>query len=161
MPKHIWSVLCYKGCLDQFTNQVSLLDVIEIITIRSKTKPAEPGPHASVPIKMHLVSLWTRSHPDRAETVVTRILIQAPDGSKIPGSEVTLELEKPSLRNFMSFTTMPFRGPGQYIFVVQYRSEPTEPWQVAVSIPIEVRVEGASDKAPSVEESSKEETASR
>src|SRR6266403_656544 len=50
MAKHVWSVLCYKGCLDQYTNQVSLLDVIEGIII----KPMEPVPEIPMGKEIHL-----------------------------------------------------------------------------------------------------------
>src|SRR5262245_60174861 len=77
MAKHVWSVLCYKGVVDQFTNQVSLLDVTETVVV----KLLEPVPQATdaetndvrLPMNLHLVTLWIRSNLAVPEECDTRV----------------------------------------------------------------------------------------
>ena len=140
MPDHIWSVLCYKGCLDSHSNQVSLLDVIEGISLR----PIEPIIKANVhiPIHMNVVSLWTRSNYDTPETFETRLVLGVPDGSEISTKEIIADLQGHTrIRTFMSLETFPYRGPGLYKFIVQYRRTSNDPWKKVASIPLDVRVE--------------------
>lgn len=148
MPEHIWSVLCYKGCLDSYTKSVSLLDVIESITLR----PREPVPKGDVhiPIQMNLVSLWTRSDLNTPETFETRIHLEVPDRSAISAKkELTADLQNHvRIRTFIRFETFPYRGPGLYKFIVEYRSTSNDPWREVASIPLDVRVEQMAAEAP-------------
>lgn len=147
MPKHIWSVLCYKGCLDQYTNQVSLLDVIENISLRP-TGPAPSG-NVHIPIQMNLVSLWMRSDLNSPETFETRIIVKAPDGFEHPSNELVADLQTHTrIRTFRRFEILPYRGPGLYEFIVEYRGTASDAWNSVVAVPLDVRVEEVPAGAP-------------
>jgi hypothetical protein len=151
MAKHVWSVLCYKGLLDQYTNQVSLLDVIEAISI----KPGEPVPEAledkemRVPVHLALVTLLTRSDVAVPEVGMLRVRLVLPDGVSRPPQEVKVDLTKHvRLRNFTTITSLPLRGDGYFYFVVELRDEASDEWKTAAEIPLEFKVEPFAPPAP-------------
>ncbi len=144
MARHVWSVLCYKGCLDQYTNQVSLLDVIEAISI----KPAEPVPETQgdkeirVPVQMTLVTLLARSDVAVPEVGMMRVRLVLPDGVSRPPQELKFDLTKHRrLRNFTRIQSLPLRGDGYFNFVVELRDEAADEWRTAAEIPLEFKVE--------------------
>jgi hypothetical protein len=139
MPRHIWSVLCLKGVLDQYTNTVSLLEAIEGM----KITPETPLPDRRINIRtpMHLVSLWCRGDRDTPESFEARSVIVLPSGLEVPGVPMHAGLqESRRIRTFMRMQSMPFEGGGQYGFAVEYRSAPTEPWTRVATIPVDVEV---------------------
>lgn len=148
MPDHIWSVLCYKGCLDTYTNQVSLLDVIENISL----KPEGPIPQGDVriPMPMSVVSLWTRSDYDVPETFETRLVLKVPNGSVLATKEIIkADLQSHTrIRTFARLQAFPYQGPGLYKYIVEYRGMPNVPWQAVATIPVDVRVEAPPPEAP-------------
>jgi len=140
MPEHIWSVLCYKGCVDQYTNQVSLLDVIEGIRIQPIREPPQISKVLAMPFPLHLVSSWIRSQLDIPERIQIRAAVIAPDGSEVhqkPWLDGDLE-SKPRLRSLIRFPSMPYRGPGLYRFAVEYRNSDDQSWQRVASVPMEL-----------------------
>lgn len=143
MPEHFWSVLCYKGCLDQYTNQVSLLDVIDQVVVRPLGEQPPINTKAAMPIHLNIVSLWGRAEADKPERIQVRVVVVAPDGSEIrPGGHVDGDLEtKWRLRTFMRFDSMPFRGAGHYRFAVEHRSNEGDEWRRVASLPLDLRIE--------------------
>lgn len=138
MAKHIWSVLCTRGVLDRYTNNVSLHDVVEEIAIT----PSRPMPDAlgAFPASLSLVSLWVRSEADTPETVQTRMRLLAPDGTKVAEGSVVVDMttHKRS-RYFSHLTAMPFKGDGVYQFVVE-QLVGDQDWREVASVPLEVTV---------------------
>lgn len=151
MPQHIWSVLCYKGCLDTYSNQVSLLDVIEGVSL--KTNQLQ-GP-LRVPVQMSLVSLWLRSEPGVAETFEARANLVMPDGTELPGLVTTADLKTYSrIRTFMRIEGLEFRTPGLYWLAVEHRPSADSEWVRASRVPLDVqieRVESATPESPAPE----------
>jgi hypothetical protein len=139
MPRHVWSVLCLKGVLDQYTNTVSLLETIESMKITPET--SLPDRRINIRAAMHLVSLWCRGDRDTPESFEVRSVIVLPSGSEVPGVPMQAGLqEHRRIRTFMRMQTMPFEGAGQYGFSVEYRSAPTEPWTRVATVPVDVEV---------------------
>ncbi|SRR6266478_3237634 len=144
MAKHVWSVLCYKGCLDQYTNQVSLLDVIEGIII----KPMEPvpeipmGKEIHLPVQMSLVSLWIRSDMAVPEEPMTRVRTIVPGGASRSPQMIKIDLTKyPRTRNFLRFETLPFHGEGFFYFMIELHDAASGEWRTLAEIPLELKVE--------------------
>lgn len=152
MPEHIWSVLCHKGCLDHYTNSVSLLDVVEAIRLRPiGQRPEGPNVVVGFPMRLSLVSLWVRSHPDVPERLSMRVVVVKPDGTEVL-PQVALEgdlTEKRRLRTFAWVEALPFSGPGVYQFAIEYRSGEQKDWRRVAMVPVEVEVEVPPQAAPS------------
>ena len=138
MAEHVWSVLCYKGCLDKFTNQVSLLDVLDRITI----EPVEGMEiEAAFPLQADLVSLWYRSDWQKEESTKTRVRLRFPDGTWAP-KDYVLEIdltENPRNRTFVKMAVLPYEGKGVYRFVVEVLG-PDGEWRHCASVPLEMKL---------------------
>jgi hypothetical protein len=144
MPRHVRSVVCQKGVLDKYTNNVSLLEIIEDI----KITPESPLPSGRVNIRasLHLVTLWCRTDRDAPETFEARSVVILPDGSEVAGVPMEAGLQQHRrLRTFMRMEVMPFDGPGVYCFAVEYRSSPKEQWTRVATIPVEIQVAPRAD----------------
>src|SRR5262249_54259531 len=158
---------CYKGVLDQYTNQVSLLDVIENII----AKPLEPLPSmidaqakdVRVPINLHLVTLWIRSSFAVPEECNTRVRLITPTGEDKRSGEQIMKVDLKNhlrSRSFVRIESLPFRGEGFYYFIVE-RNEAPDVWRTVAEVPLEFRLEAsasadkqqsASQKAPALKD---------
>lgn len=140
MAEHVWTVLCYKGCIDQYTNQVSLLDVVEAITVTSEG-PLPEVPQGSFSCKLNLVSLWARSKTDVPEMPRCRVYLVTPDGSKKGMAEFEPDLKEGTRsRIVVRIDTLPYSGSGFYNFIVEQFNEATEKWKRVARIPFEIRL---------------------
>lgn len=156
MAEHLWSVACSRVCVDKFTNQVSIHDVLEEMTIAL----AEPAPDFSTsPGFQHtfqVVSLWRRSDPEVPEQGRCRLRALAPrDPQSTESGESVLSLDtNERTRTIVTVGALPYRGAGTYYIVVEVRDG--EEWKVVSRIPIELHVkEGAQ---PAEQKSAPEET---
>jgi hypothetical protein len=141
MAQLVWCVLCRKGVLDKYTNQMSLLDVIDELTIA----PAQPIPADArdifLSVQFHVVSLWVRSDMSVPETLRFRTVISGPNNRTSPGPETEINLrEFVRSRHITRFEALPFHGAGQYRFFIERYSAEREGWERLTSIPLEVKI---------------------
>lgn len=143
MAEHVWSVLCYKGVIDKFTNQVSLLDVIEAFNFEEvpQLPPESERPEGTFfRVQAQVVSLWVRSQHDIPETVRWRVAIRLPTG-KIETGDTQTEADLSAGtrgRSILQFPVLPFAGMGTYWFDVQ--AADGDNWITKASIPVELRL---------------------
>lgn len=145
MAEHIWSVLCHKGCLDKYSNSISLFDVMEQVDLLEPI-PAPPDGNtiSTFKIQLHLVSLWVRSDLIKPERTLCRVRIITPDGKTIRGSQPEIDLiEHRRTRSFIIMDAFPFTVEGVYRFIVEqspYRKRKFQ-WTEVARIPFEVRLQ--------------------
>jgi len=138
MPQLIWSVLCSKGCLDSYSNQVSLLDVIEGLNIKTN----QPEGRLHIPVQMNLVSFWMRSDPGAPETFEARANLLMPDGTELPGLALSGDLQtNQKLRTFMRIEGLEIREPGPHWLAVEYRTSTESEWVRVAKVPLDVQIE--------------------
>jgi hypothetical protein len=142
MIEHVWSVLCSRAILDRDTNSVSLIDIVEEITIQGPVLPSEEGGTSAFTITMALVSLWRRDPEDQPTKGQARVLLFAPNGEPLKEFSVySIDLsEKLRMRAFGNIPVFPFRGPGSYHFSIQLQDEREEEWKEVASIPLRLIV---------------------
>ena len=151
--KVIWAILCQSAVIDKDSNNVSLLNIIEEITI-----PAEPplieqpaGEDISQligPGLFDFVILWSRSDPEVAEHGLGRIRLLLPNNEPLFTStefevDLTRYLRSRLRSKFPGFPTR--RGEiirGIYDFVVESRSEGDE-WEERFVLPLRVALQTA------------------
>jgi hypothetical protein len=138
MAEHVWSVLCYKGCIDKFTDQISLLDVVELLPVSFERSPMELR-ESGLDVQLQLVSLWTRSKPESPEVAHTRVSLLTPDRSIEGQDEQVVDLQRCSrIRTFFKMTALPFRDFGVYVFVVEQSDGTRDRWREVARIPLEI-----------------------
>src|SRR6266496_2777341 len=79
MIEHAWSVLCSKSTIDAETNNISLIEVLEQISIA--TGPPAAGTEGLIPLRVELVTLWMRAQPDQPGHGRGRVSFVRPSGT--------------------------------------------------------------------------------
>ncbi len=146
MARHIWSVLCERALVDHESNSVSLIDVVEEISIDA---PLPPEP-VSVPLRLALVSYWTRTARDTPEQGHTRFLVQSPLGELLArGRDIQVDLlHEVRAQTLGRIEVMPLQGEGPYHFIVEYRPLGDPGWTECTRVPVDVVARPAVGQEP-------------
>jgi hypothetical protein len=138
---HKWSLLCYRACIDKYTNLLSILDVTEEITVQEAQTPIPEN--AALPVSIQLVSMWYRSNPAQPEKFWQTLTVTLPNGDIFkPGKALEGNLEEHSrIRLLLGVQAIPFTGPGRYVFNVTVSNSPDGPFEeVVAEVPLEIKV---------------------
>lgn len=136
MINHIWTVLCSKSITDQESNNISLLEVLEQLTIAG---PPTPG---VVPVRFEVVTLWGRSDTDQPSRGHARLLFLTPSDTVTGEHEHDIDLSVyQRTRNRTLMTGLPVQETGRHHFRVQLRDEGETEWRDVADIPLQVSLE--------------------
>ena len=134
MIRHVWTVACIHAVVDQESNLLSLLDVIEQINI-----PGTPAPNKAIGLTLDLTSLWVREDPDAPEQGHARVRFVSPSGNELKSIQTNVDLsEHERLRSRGRFVGLPAPEAGRFTFRVDLANEGTEEWNEVASIPIRI-----------------------
>lgn len=142
--KNLWSVVCYKGVIDKETNQISLIDVMDTITLAPEHKERlenELVKHEIVllPVKMQLVGLWERTNRDQPEVGEVRGRLIAPNGKVVAEHLMPINLvDHVAWRFIIKFPAFPYTGLGVYPLVIHWRSKGGKRWKKEVELGVTV-----------------------
>jgi hypothetical protein len=136
MAKLAWAVLCQQAMTDATSNQISLMNILEEITlvafedqgqmlVDSEALKTTSGHGMS----FQLCSFWLRDDADVPEFVEARAEVKSPKGRTLVNQEFAVDLNQfQRLRSFVKFLSVPLDGPnsdgggplpGVYTFKVQ------------------------------------------
>lgn len=133
MLEHIWSVLCSRSVIDSETNNVSIQDVIEQITIN-----AEPAENGFLPFPLELITLWGRKEFNEPSKGSERVIFESPSGKSEIVSEAVIDLTKVERhRHRVRFPGLPVSETGKYYFKVETKNGDNE-WREVSAIPLKV-----------------------
>jgi phage-related baseplate assembly protein len=139
MIHHVWTVLCWRSSIDQARNNISLLEIVEEMTLRNiPTESLSKG--VLSPIELQLVTLWTRGDPDSPCSGKGRIQFLNPSGDVLSEVERNIDLQNSMRRRLiLAIEGLPLKGEeGRYIFRVQLQEG--EAWKDVAQIPLEVKI---------------------
>ena len=139
MARHIWSVLCYKSLNDRVSNQISLIDVLENLTIH--LEPPATGEVINIPQRMELITFLSRSDLGVAEKGLLRVVFESPEGRRSEPQILPFSLETDGkARVIIAMDQIPVSAPGVYCFCVEFRSddELEGEWVEWTKIPLEI-----------------------
>ncbi len=139
--EHVWSALAQQAITSQETKMVSLIDLLEEINFVPMPGQKRPKGPIGLPIKMALVTRWTRSNPEKPEEGRARIEVRDPRG-KLIEKESVIEYnvnltEFINFRATTNFGSFPFTVNGIYRVIVQMQRE--DKWKTVASVPIQVK----------------------
>ena len=147
--KNVWSVLCTKSIIDNETNNISLLDILETISISIHPKQKGVGfiKDALEPItikgQFEIVSLLKRSDT-KTEFEKAQQLIEfyGPDDKKIQEFTKDIEIAKKFQRMRVRFRIqeLTFSKAGEYKFVIKLKEDGQAKYQTVAEIPLEVGI---------------------
>jgi hypothetical protein len=140
MAKHIWTVLCKRAITDGETNIVSLIDVIEEISIASNP-PIPADKWSAIPFEVVVISLLERSNQDVLEQCELKVEIVSPSGETHPNRMfASIDLTKTlRVRRLFRINGLPLYGFGAHRFVVSMRKSDDDPWSRVAELPLDYK----------------------
>ena len=85
MPKLLFLAACQRAIVDQKSQNVSLIDVINGLIFQSTSKALVPE-DAQTPLKWFVVAVWVEGEGDAEKTYEQRLQIVSPSGKKLTSS---------------------------------------------------------------------------
>ena len=149
--KHIWTVLCRESVIDKESNNISLINVLEQISISTRT-PSEQQPTGQarggpIPISFEIVSLWIRAEEAQPALGHCRVTILSPSGPLEEAHHIPVDLRKyQRMRTRQRLGGLPVSEAGQYLFRVEYRDDGETDWREVGAIPVSIIIESAPEK---------------
>jgi hypothetical protein len=133
MIEHIWSVLCSRAVIDVETNNVSIQDVIEQITVNSA-----PVADGFLPFPLEIVTLWNRKEITNQIEAIERVQFITPSGKATVISEGKIDLTQAErFRHRVKLPGLPLSESGRYYFKVESKTG-DDSWKEVASIPLSV-----------------------
>jgi len=144
MLHHVFSAACQSAAVDQFTNSISVQNVIEKLDAATSEPVPASGPPQAIPFQFVVVSLWFNSG-DTEGTVRQRIRMTAPDGTiNSPGIEASLTVHPGASQRILGRVLgILYRGNGVYWIEIDVHRK--NQWETVARLPmiVEVTVSGA------------------
>jgi hypothetical protein len=133
MIDFVWAVLCSRSIIDQGTNNLSLIDVIEQISL----SPDTPIP-INIPLSFEVVTLWSRGDLEQSSKGWTRVTVYRPSNIEILKNEFEIDLSSfKRFRHRLGIRGLSIEELGKYIFQIELRDEDSE-FQVVARLPLEI-----------------------
>lgn len=149
MIKHIWSVLCQKSLIDSETNNLTLVDVLEELSINVSLPPVNLSGSGTptmgridVPIGYEIVSLWVRDSAKTKETVNLRIELIDPNGKEVSKQDHSVVMNENLLRyrTRLKIVGLGITTPGNYTFLVKIKEEDKENYRTVAELPLDIKI---------------------
>ena len=113
MVKYLWSVICRRHLVDPLTQAVSLIDIIDGITVNVPPGGSAPNPLGTetLLVDIEVVSYWIRKTGNVPEKAKCRIVLITPrDPQPITRPEFEVDVESADrARVFARLTTILYR----------------------------------------------------
>jgi len=139
MFDHVWTVLCSRAVVDRETNNVSLQNVVEEITVRG----GAPKRGTSVPVHVELMTLWSRTGMMPAMGKA-RVTLLSPSQEELLTFEGEVDLTKVErARTRLVYQSLPVHETGRHVFCVEAREDDEGEWRQVAIVPLRVVFVGA------------------
>ena len=115
--RHLWTVFCKDTVVDQNTNLLSLMNVVENIMIDPMHDINNNIENIGLNLKM--VTRFTFDKKIKKRSIEYKIVLELPNGRKIDSPEVNkieIPAGKDNLRIIDELKAVPFGGFGEYVF---------------------------------------------
>jgi hypothetical protein len=140
MIQHLWTLACRVSLVDQESNNVSLIQVLEELTIPT-VAPQVFGP-GMVLAMFDVVTLWGRENEEQGTQGRGRISIISPTGDELLAQEYEVDLrEVRRARSVSRMLGFPAQGSGQYGFRIERRVAADGQWERVAVVPLWVNIQ--------------------
>lgn len=146
--KHIWSVVAQSSLVEQQTNNISILKVLEQLNVNLSPKDQEglknnSGKAIAVSFPFQIISLWQSINPKKDPMADIEIEFFDPIGVSLQNIKFKLIFE-PQKTRMRSITSSPIisimDNSGVYLFKIRIKEDGEDNFSEVAEIPIEVRV---------------------
>jgi hypothetical protein len=136
---HVWTVLCSKSSIDNDSNNISLFEVLEQVSVEVPPGVQISDEGINVALQFEMISLWSRSDINQPEKGEARFDFRAPSGRTQEGKIVEINLtEYERFRTRQRFSSIPLDSEGVYEFHVHCRPDPGAEWSSVANVPLHV-----------------------
>lgn len=141
-----WTVIAESTAIDRDTNNLSLFNLIEQVQI---PEPPELSDFSNgdalpaMPLRLVVVTLFSRSEPDQGERKEVRLVVAMPNG-RVAETSLSFDVDLESAtrnRTRINVGTLPLAGQGEYRFRIEGLGEDGE-WQMMSEAPLQVEYLG-------------------
>ena len=139
--KHIWTVLCQKSTIDVDSNQLSLFNCMEELSIViDKTEAV--GKNLAIPIEFQLVSYFTADDTSLAHLINLRIEIMDPSGKALNVFENSHQIKQgvARFRSRANISGMPVTDSGRYFFKIFQKTDSAGEFELISELPLDVKL---------------------
>jgi hypothetical protein len=151
MAEHVWSLLCDKVLIDPTSDNVSLIDITERLTLhvseegsieRQVTEARADGDKGIlIPTALYLVSSWVRSDLTKPEEARFRYTLLNPAGDRVHEEAYGVDLRGfASQRVFIRFRQVPVSALGQHWILIEQEEQQKKHtrWRVVARLPLDL-----------------------
>jgi hypothetical protein len=116
-----WAIVCERAIVEEQTNIVSLVSIVETINLPPPPPDfAKNGSVPLVPFRFFVVHQWARSNPRLGERIPGRLVLLGPNKQQFGVSEFVVDLTAtPRARIIGQTIGFPLYGAGVYRCVVE------------------------------------------
>jgi hypothetical protein len=138
---HLWSILCAGSSLDKESNNLTLYNVIEQLTISRPKTVAENTP-IQLPLYMELITTWKKIFPEDFVESEIKIDIVAPNGKILSEINYNFEIPKDKQRHrqITKMSGFAVTDAGEYLFRIHARETKKDNFVSVGEVPLLVVV---------------------
>lgn len=138
MIRHVFSVVCQSASVDQFSNSLSISNVIEHVQAQSVVPVPVLDPPHGMPFECTVLSLWFNDGSTDEESKQCITLI-APDGRRFNPNEAAMLVRSGQMHRMIAkVPALPYFGNGRYWFEIALRVG--KHWEPAALLPFTITV---------------------
>jgi hypothetical protein len=120
--KHLWSIICRQTLINGETNVISLIDILEEITLSNPDGLPDGKTKYVVPLDFELVSYWMREGEE--ESIKLHIELVDSEKNIVSASDNKILIDQPDkkrVRTRIKGNKFSFIGLGQYLFKISIK----------------------------------------
>jgi len=134
MIDHIWTVVCSRSVVDERSKNVSIQNAIEQVTATG-----EPAPGQVIPMRLEVVSRWTRTEPETPTEGKLRVAFHTPSDKVLGQFDLRIDLtEYERFRSQVRFASVPGEESGRHYFYVDLQEEGESEWHRVAAVPLTI-----------------------
>ena len=139
MIKHIWSILCKKSLIDKETNNISLIEVLEEISVTMGT-PVNLESKINIPFGYEIVSYWIKEK--EIEEVEVRVRFMDPDQKIIQTflNKLSIPPDKNRMRSRFKIIGLELTKSGYYTFLIEVKEKNKKVFKRVAELPLEIKL---------------------
>jgi hypothetical protein len=133
MIDHVWTVICSRAIIDKDSNNVSIQNVLEQVTVG-----IEPMPETLIPMSFEVITLWARGDPSKPIRGRMRLTFLFPSGQAFEEPvEAEINLSRTERqRQIFRFPGLPVTEPGRHIIRIECLEEGESEWHEVARTPL-------------------------
>lgn len=146
MARHWWSTFSGIATIDQETNNVSVINLIEELRV---PPPPETDNPLSILMRSVVVSLWGRTAPDTPERSLGRARWMDATGQELVSLSYEIDLRNHTRSRIrVNLNEIPIHEPGTYQWQIScaHMDTPDE-WEVVACLPVQVILDNQAEVA--------------